>query len=130
MKERFPEGLRAAMDDLGQDRLVDLHERGAGGEQGLDLLAEHPDDVVGQRLARLVGPIADALQPHGTRQQIGPGRATLTGRSVSDAPLPARGRPGDAADRGSAGRRPRGAARFGRDVQGLQFAGELVGIST
>ena len=58
------------MNHLGQDRLVELHQSGAGREQLLDLLAKDTDEIVGKRLACVVNPIRNALQPHRPGEQV------------------------------------------------------------
>ena len=69
MNERLPPAA-TTMNDLGEHRLVELHERRAGREQGLDLLAEDAHDVAAQCLSRLVDPIRHALEPHRPREQV------------------------------------------------------------
>ena len=67
------------VDHLGQHGLIELHDRRTGRNQGLDLLAKHPDHVFAERLSRLVGAIGDALQPHRPREQVGTGQCHLDG---------------------------------------------------
>ena len=59
------------MDHLGQDGFVELDERRTAREQMVDLLAQHPHHVVGEGVARGVGPVGDALEPHHAREAVG-----------------------------------------------------------
>ena len=43
----------------------------------MELLPEHPDDVLGQVLSRAVGAVGDALHPHRAGQEIGAGQRHL-----------------------------------------------------
>jgi hypothetical protein len=66
-----------AVDDLAQDRLVELDHRHAGGQQVVDLLTKDAYDVTSQVVALVVGAVGDALHPHRPAQQVGPGQAHL-----------------------------------------------------
>ena len=63
--------------DLGQDGLVELHHRRAGGEQEVELLPEDPDDIAGEVLAGVVGHLLQAVEPHGAGEQVRAGQGDL-----------------------------------------------------
>ncbi len=69
--------LALGEDQLGQDRLVELDEVGAGVSQLAALLAQHADDVLAELLLAGVDPAGDLLDPHGARQQVGSGKRDL-----------------------------------------------------
>ncbi len=64
----------AVEDHVGEHRLVELDEGAAGVAERHQLLAEDLHDVDGELLARGIGLVGDALDPHRPRQDVGAGQ--------------------------------------------------------
>ena len=119
--------LAAREDHFGQHRLVELDERHAGGQEMVQLLAQHAHDVLGQVLARAIHAIGDALDPHEPAQQIRPGqrdlRRPIGQRAHERVLVHAEGTA--PSERTEDGRMP---DLGGGDVERLQLGAELLGV--
>ena len=117
------------MNYLRQYGLIELHDRGTGRDQSLDLLAKHPNDIFAERLSRLVGAIRYALQPHRSREEVGARECHLD-RAIGQ-PLDCgqlvcgQGAGGISRQPSEDGGMP---DRLGRNVERPQLARELVGM--
>ena len=114
---------------LGQDGLVKLHDHRAGSEQVLDFLTEGGYDISSEALARFIGSIRDALQPHCPGEQIGAGKGHLD-RAIGEFPDRCKLVHGEGAGRAAPqssedGRVP---DRLGGDIKRLEFASEFLGM--
>ena len=119
--------LGAAEHDLGQHRLVELHQRHAGGEQIGELLAQHAHDVLGECSRVVVGVVGDALHPHRAREQVRARQRDLD-RRVRQRAQRSRARAARAAGCGRAGRTrrdggPRRPARRARAAPAANCSG-------
>jgi hypothetical protein len=74
---KAPGVLGAGEHCLGEYGLVELDQRDPGREQEVELLPQHPHDVLGQLLAGPVDAIPDAREPHQACEQVRPGERDL-----------------------------------------------------
>jgi hypothetical protein len=61
--ERPAPFARGAVDDLGEDRLVGLHQGHDSRQKEVEFLAEDPHDIAGQVLAVVIRPVGDTFPP-------------------------------------------------------------------